>query len=84
MESGTAHYGVVPVENSTEGVINHTLDTFISSSLFICGEVMLRIHHHLLSQESVVESTLFLILNNLSIHSFFAKFLDYIQGLGLG
>lgn len=52
VESGTAHYGVVPVENSTEGVINHTLDTFISSSLFICGEVMLRIHHHLLSQES--------------------------------
>ncbi|MES9856440.1 MAG: prephenate dehydratase [Sedimenticola sp.] len=52
VESGAAHYGVVPVENSTEGVINHTLDTFITSSLSICGEVMLRIHHHLLSQES--------------------------------
>ncbi|MCW8905570.1 MULTISPECIES: prephenate dehydratase [Sedimenticola] len=52
VESGNAHYGVVPVENSTEGVINHTLDMFISSSLSICGEVMMRIHHHLLSQES--------------------------------
>lgn len=50
VESGTASYGVVPVENSTEGVINHTLDEFMSSSLSICGEVELRIHHHLLSQ----------------------------------
>jgi len=50
VESGTASYGVVPVENSTEGVINHTLDEFMSSSLNICGEVDLRIHHHLLSQ----------------------------------
>ena len=51
MESGAAHYGVVPVENSTEGVINHTLDMFIQSPLFICGEVSMRIHHHLLSLE---------------------------------
>ena len=50
VESGAAHYGVVPVENSTEGVINHTLDMFIQSPLFICGEVSMRIHHHLLSQ----------------------------------
>ncbi len=51
VESGNAHYGVVPVENSTEGVINHTLDMFIRSPLVICGEVSLRIHHHLLSLE---------------------------------
>lgn len=49
VEAGTAHYGVVPVENSTEGMINHTLDMFISSPLKICGEVQLRIHHHLLA-----------------------------------
>ncbi|ORU92024.1 MAG: prephenate dehydratase [Cycloclasticus sp. symbiont of Bathymodiolus heckerae] len=49
VDNGDAHYGVVPVENSTEGVINHTLDTFMNSSLQICGEVALRIHHHLLS-----------------------------------
>ncbi len=51
VESGSAHYGVVPVENSTEGVINHTLDMFLQSSLAICGEVDLRIHHHLMSKE---------------------------------
>ncbi len=50
VESGSASYGVVPVENSTEGVINHTLDEFIDSSLKICGEVALRIHHHLMGQ----------------------------------
>ena len=50
VESGSANYGVVPVENSTEGVINHTLDMFLQSSLTICGEVDMRIHHHLLSQ----------------------------------
>ncbi len=49
VEAGAAHYGVVPVENSTEGMVSHTLDTFMSSSLKICGEVELRIHHHLLA-----------------------------------
>ncbi|HKI74009.1 MAG TPA: prephenate dehydratase [Pseudomonadales bacterium] len=44
----TCNYGVVPVENSTEGVISHTLDNFLESSLRICGEVVLRIHHHLM------------------------------------
>jgi len=52
VESGTAHYGVVPVENSTEGVVSHTLDMFVSSPLYICGEVMLRINHHLLGKDS--------------------------------
>ncbi|MGH8503056.1 MAG: prephenate dehydratase [Gammaproteobacteria bacterium] len=49
VESGAAHYGVVPIENSTEGVVNHTLDMFLQSVLQINGEVELRIHHHLLS-----------------------------------
>jgi len=48
VESGNAHFGVVPVENSTEGVVNHTLDMFMTSSLKICGEVTLRVHHHLM------------------------------------
>jgi chorismate mutase/prephenate dehydratase len=50
VEAGATHYGVVPVENSTEGVVSHTLDRFITSPLKICGEVELRIHHHLLSR----------------------------------
>ena len=50
VESGAADYGVVPVENSTEGVVNHTLDMFLKSPLQICGEVSLRIHHNLLGK----------------------------------
>lgn len=52
VEAGAAKYGVVPIENSTEGMVSHTLDMFTRSSLRICGEVELRIHHHLLSQKS--------------------------------
>ena len=48
VEAGAAHYGVVPVENSTEGVVAHTLDNFIDSNIQICGEVVLRIHQNLL------------------------------------
>ncbi|VAW93616.1 Chorismate mutase I / Prephenate dehydratase [hydrothermal vent metagenome] len=51
VESGEVPYGVVPIENSTEGVVNHTLDLFINSPLFISGEVEIRIHHHLLINE---------------------------------
>ena len=51
VEAGSAHYGVVPVENSSEGVVNHTLDCFINSGLKIIGEVELRIHHNLLVAE---------------------------------
>lgn len=47
---GHADFGLVPVENSTEGVVSHTLDMFIDSSLKVCGEVEIRIHHHLANQ----------------------------------
>lgn len=52
VESGAAHYGVVPVENSTEGVVTHTHDSFFDSNLKVCGEVTLRIHHNLLVKEA--------------------------------
>ena len=52
VEAGTSQYGIVPVENSTEGVVNHTLDMFLNSSVHICGEVELRIHHHLLASDA--------------------------------
>ncbi|MGQ0657853.1 MAG: prephenate dehydratase [Chromatiales bacterium] len=54
VESGDCHYGVVPVENSIEGVVNHTLDSFMQSPLKICGEVELRIHYHLLSRADAI------------------------------
>jgi chorismate mutase/prephenate dehydratase len=49
VESGECNYGVVPVENSTEGMVSHTLDNFMDSSLKISGEVEMRIVHHLLA-----------------------------------
>ena len=56
VEAGSCQFGVVPVENSTEGVVSHTLDTFMRSTLRIAGEVILRIHHHLISRENGFES----------------------------
>ncbi|MDR6679567.1 prephenate dehydratase [Pseudomonas oryzihabitans] len=50
--AGASQFGVVPVENSTEGAVNHTLDSFLEHNLSICGEVELRIHHHLLIGEN--------------------------------
>jgi chorismate mutase / prephenate dehydratase len=50
VEGGVADFGVVPIENSTEGTINHTLDMFLSSSLKICGEIELRIQHFLIGR----------------------------------
>ncbi|UJF24621.1 prephenate dehydratase [Suttonella sp. R2A3] len=49
VEHGDCHYGIVPVENSTEGMVTHTLDMFVHSSLDICGEVQLRISQNLLT-----------------------------------
>lgn len=54
VEAGDLHYGVVPVENSTEGVVNHTLDCFLTSPLQVVGEVELRIQQHLASAESEI------------------------------
>lgn len=51
VEKDRADYGVVPIENSIEGAINHTLDMFIDSDLKICSEVFLEISHSLLSKE---------------------------------
>ncbi|WP_420550676.1 prephenate dehydratase [Litorivicinus lipolyticus] len=53
VEAGSAHYGVVPVENSTEGVVSHTLDCFINSPLKICGEVEMPIHHNLMAAGAI-------------------------------
>ena len=50
VEAGNADYGVVPVENSTEGAVGGALDLLLANPLKICGEVNLRIHQHLLSR----------------------------------
>jgi len=49
VQCGDADFGVVPVENSSQGVVSHTLDMFIDSPLKICAEVELRIHQNLVT-----------------------------------
>ncbi|MBK9162099.1 MAG: prephenate dehydratase [Nitrosomonadales bacterium] len=56
VESGTVHYGMVPVENSTEGAIGLTLDLLLQSTLQVCGELMLPIHQCLLAQQCELSS----------------------------
>ena len=55
VEAGIADFGIVPVENSTEGAVNNTLDMFLSSPLKICGELDLPIHHNLMSKISKLQ-----------------------------
>jgi chorismate mutase/prephenate dehydratase len=52
VQAGEADFGVVPVENSTQGMVSHTLDMFLLSELKICGEIELRIHQNLLTNAS--------------------------------
>lgn len=49
VERGLADYGVIPIENSTEGAVNHSLDMFIDSDLKICSEILFQIEHHLMA-----------------------------------
>ena len=56
VESGECNYGVVPLENSTEGMVSHTLDNFIDSPLKISGEVEMAISHHLLVSAGTAEA----------------------------
>jgi chorismate mutase/prephenate dehydratase len=50
VEAGVADFGVVPIENSSEGTVSHTADMFLTSPLKICGEVELRVHQHLIGR----------------------------------
>jgi len=55
VEAGAADFGVVPIENSSEGTVNNTLDMFLTSPLRICGEIELRIHQHLMGRMDSLE-----------------------------
>lgn len=50
VEKKRCDYGIIPIENSLEGVVNHTLDMFMNSNLKICGEVFLEVSHHLMNK----------------------------------
>ena len=49
VSKGRADYGVVPIENSTEGAITHTYDMFVDSELKICSQIVLQIRHNLMA-----------------------------------
>jgi chorismate mutase/prephenate dehydratase len=53
VESGDCDYGVVPIENSIEGVVTHTMDLLVESDLKICSQVLLDVAHHLMSKSNL-------------------------------
>jgi chorismate mutase/prephenate dehydratase len=55
VERATADLGIVPVENTTEGVVTQTLDTFVDADVSICGEVLVRIENDLASKSGRLE-----------------------------
>jgi chorismate mutase / prephenate dehydratase len=54
-EAGTADFGVVPIENSSEGAINRTLDLLLQTSLMISGELSIPVHHSLMTKNGSME-----------------------------
>lgn len=57
VESGAADYGVVPIENSTEGAVFHSMDMLVESDLHICSQVYMPIEHCLISQSPLEQIT---------------------------
>ncbi len=55
VQAGDADFGVVPVVNSTQGIVSHTLDMFLLSDLKVCGEIELRVHQNLLTLAHTVD-----------------------------
>jgi chorismate mutase/prephenate dehydratase len=54
-EAGTADFGVVPVENSSEGAINRTLDLMLATTTIISGEVSIPVHHSLMTSSGSMD-----------------------------
>ncbi|MCK6369717.1 MAG: prephenate dehydratase [Gammaproteobacteria bacterium] len=83
VEAGSADFGVVPIENSTEGTVNHTLDMFISSPLKICGEVELRVRQHLLGNMSALDQVVRVCAHPQSLAQCRAWLKEYLPGVAL-
>jgi chorismate mutase/prephenate dehydratase len=80
VESASADFGVVPIENSTEGTVNHTLDMFLSSPLKICGEVELRVRQHLLGNMPSLEHVVRVCAHPQSLAQCRAWLKEYLPG----
>jgi len=55
VERGNADFGVVPIENSSEGIVSNTLDMFVDHNLLISGEILIEVAHDLLSVTGDIE-----------------------------
>ena len=55
VESGAADFGVIPVENSTEGAVGRSLDLMPQTPMKVCGEVIVRIHHNLMAKAPLAD-----------------------------
>jgi chorismate mutase/prephenate dehydratase len=55
VERGNADFGVVPIENSSEGIVSNTLDMFVDHHLLISGEILVEVSHDLLSVTGDIE-----------------------------
>lgn len=86
VESGAADFGVVPIENSTEGTVNHTLDMFLTSPLKIGGEVELRIEQHLLAARPGLENIKRICAHEQSLaqcRGWLREFLPHVEVIGV-
>lgn len=81
VESGSADLGVVPVENSTEGTVNHTVDRFMTSPLKICGEIELRIHQQLLGKMRSLDGISRIVAHPQSLAQCRAWLSEYLSGV---
>ncbi|MAF84687.1 MAG: prephenate dehydratase [Chromatiales bacterium] len=81
VESGSADFGVVPIENSTAGAVNHTLDNFLMSPLKICGELELRIRQHLLGSMDGLDKVVRVCAHPQSLAQCRAWLKEYLEGI---
>lgn len=81
-ETGVADYGIVPVENSTEGAVGLTLDLLVDSTLKICGEIALPIHHNLMSENTdltAIETVLSHAQSSAQCHEWLNRHLPHVK-----
>ncbi len=86
VESGVADFGVVPIENSSEGSVNNTLDMFLTSPLKIAGEVELRIEQHLLGRMAGLENIARICAHEQSLaqcRGWLREYLPHIELIGM-
>jgi len=86
VESGAADFGVVPIENSTEGSVNNTLDMFLTSPLKIAGEIELRIEQHLLGKNETLDTIKRVCAHEQSLaqcRGFIREYLPHVELVGM-